>query len=159
MIEADPEKTAQIDAQAREIRALIAKAPPPTEAIRRRAAAVIAASLSASGVNIPAPQPEPPASVSTPLPGFRRALGLLVACALLMGCVPVEAIEQCDTEAAALHGLAVAEGNAADVRAVAARGTLAWRAQRRALTGDDVPGAEQWPPIPEQYLPPAQAPR
>jgi hypothetical protein len=74
---------------------------------------------------------------------------------VLVGCVPVEAIEQCDCQAALNHGLATKESNDPGVRAVGARQVLAWRAQRRALTGDDVPGVEAWPPIPAEFLPPA----
>lgn len=90
-------------------------------------------------------------------PAQRTAMALLVACAMLVGCVAPEAIEQARTEAAALHGLATSSANSDDVRSIGARGSLAWRAQHRALTGDDVPGAETWEPIPEQYLP-ARAP-
>jgi F0F1-type ATP synthase membrane subunit c/vacuolar-type H+-ATPase subunit K len=85
--------------------------------------------------------------------GGQAALALLLVCLTLAGCVAPEAIEQARVEAAALHGVAVNPGNHPQVRAVAARGSLAWCRQHEALTGDPVPGAETWAPIDPAFLP------
>jgi len=70
---------------------------------------------------------------------------VLSLCLLLAGCVAPEAIEQARAEAAMCHGLAVETTNDVQVRRFAEAQAAAWRAQHRALTGDDVPGSEVWP--------------
>jgi hypothetical protein len=153
VIQQDPEKAAQIDAQDAKIREILAKRPPPCQDTKRRAAALLSAGLAASAQI--ADQPKP-ADKAEKAPIVRKALLLL--CVFMLGCVAPEAIEQARSEAAACHGLAVHAGNSDDVRAIGARESLAWRAQHRALTGEEVPGSESWPEIPARYLPaPADA--
>ena len=88
-------------------------------------------------------------------PGGAALAGLLLV--LVVGCVPVEAVQQARDQAAMCHGLAVEESNTREIRLFGARESLAWEAQAQALDGP-IPGRETWPPIPAEFLP-AQAPR
>lgn len=84
----------------------------------------------------------------------RGVLALLVLVALLaVACVPVEAIEQADREAAINHGHAADASLPMSTRMVGADNTRAWRAQRRSLSGKDVPGADTWPALPPELGP------
>lgn len=77
---------------------------------------------------------------------------LVLTAALLVSavaCVPAEALVQCDTEAEVNHHHALDPTLSDDARMIGADGSRAWRAQRRRLSGDDVPGAEMWAPLPE----------
>lgn len=76
---------------------------------------------------------------------------VLTACLLFgaVGCTAPEAIEQSRNEAATMQGLAANERLDMDVRAVGAVEAEAWKAQHRALTGDEV-DTSGWAPIPEK---------
>lgn len=84
---------------------------------------------------------------------MNAARWLVLTAALLfscfgVGCVAPEAIEQSKNEAAMMQGLAANEGLSLDVRAVGAVEAEAWKAQHRALKGDEV-DTTGWAPIPD----------
>lgn len=86
------------------------------------------------------------------------ALTLVLACALLVGCVAPEAIVQARTEAALNHGHAADTSLPLEARQIGADNSRAWQAQHVALTGNPVPGSESWPAL-EGDLAPAGSPR
>lgn len=148
-IHADPEKTAEIDAQAEQLRSLIAKRGPACPETRRRAAAILGATL-AGGVATPppaplSPPPAPPPSVSRKLAAFALA-GLL---ALAVGCVPVEALDHVKEQHAIMAGHALDESLPLPARQVGADAMRAMSTQHRVLAGE---------PLPSPELPPALAP-
>ena len=70
---------------------------------------------------------------------------VVILMCLLTGCVPVEAIRQAEVEAAIMHGHAGDAALTSESRAIGAAGERAWRAQHRALAGEDVPQAARQP--------------
>lgn len=76
-------------------------------------------------------------------------LGIVTMIAVAGGCVPAEAIRQAEVEAAICHGHASDAAIHPEARAIGASEERAWRAQYRALVGEDVPQAarEGWAPL------------
>jgi len=74
---------------------------------------------------------------------FMLATALLAA-TLTGGCVPIEAIEQCDKEAHYAHGHANDPLLPREAQIIGRANCGAWCAQRYSLTGQEVPGSESW---------------
>lgn len=143
-IHADPEKTAEIDANTEKLRALVKARGPACPETRRRAAAILGATL-AGGVATPppaplSPPPAPPPSVSRKL----AALALAGLLALVVGCVPVEAIEHAREQHAIMAGHALDESLPLPARQVGADAMRGFSMQHRALAGEPL----ESPPLP-----------
>lgn len=130
-----------VDARYEEVRKALKGAPPPTARMRERAAEACVLV-----------RPDVPSWSPLPFLGGLVVLCLVVVLILLAGCVPQEAIEQAQTEAAICHGHATDERVSEDGRAIGASEERAWRAQHVSLTGEDVPQAlaEGWAPLESQ---------
>jgi len=145
-IEENPEKAVELEAGREALRALVRARGPACPDTRRRAAAVLSATL-AAGVSLGALAPPAPAPPKAP----GRVLGALLVAGLLSfgACVPVEAIQHADEQARIAHDLSRAAPSE-DGRQIGAMEEVAWRRQRISLTGDDVPQAatDLWAPLP-----------
>ena len=145
-IEENPEKAFELEAGREALRALVRARGPACPDTRRRAAAVLSATL-AAGVSLGALAPPAPAPPKAP----GRVLGALLVAGLLSfgACVPVEAIQHADEQARIAHDLSSAAPSE-DGRQIGAMEEVAWRRQRISLTGDDVPqaAADLWAPLP-----------
>jgi len=144
----NPEKAFELEAGREALRALVRARGPACPDTRRRAAAVLSATL-AAGVSLGALAPPAPAPSALKAPG--RVLGALLVAGLLSfgACVPVEAIQHADEQARIAHDLSRAAPSE-DGRQIGAMEEVAWRRQRISLTGDDVPqaAADLWAPLP-----------
>lgn len=137
-IKLDPEKTAQIDATAAQIRDLLAKRPPPCAETRRQAATIVAAAL-ASATAQPQQQPAPPPPPRRgPAPSSAVVRPVLVLVGLwLSGCAPVGvAADAARQQALLCAGNATGPGRCQEVRNVEADNAVCWDAQVYTLTGE-----------------------
>lgn len=136
-IKLDPEKTAQIDATAAQIRDLLAKRPPPCAETRRQAATIVAAAL-ASATAQPQQQPAPPPPRRGPAPSSAVVRPVLVLVGLwLSGCAPVGvAADAARQQALLCAGNATGPGRCQEVRNVEADNAVCWDAQVYTLTGE-----------------------
>lgn len=147
----DPEKTAEIDAQAAKLRELVAKRGPACPETKRRAVAILSATLAGSVV-VPVTPPPAPSPAPAVIARVAKLCALLAAGLLflfLSGCVPVEAIQQAEREAAIAHRYAELQTLPDETRKIGKAEERAWRAQYRALVGEDVPMAvtQGWDPL------------
>ncbi len=122
-----------VDARYAELEMNLARANPPTAKQRRAAMEACAEVIH-----------HPAAKWRAPWVVLLAPVAVLVWLLLSSGCVPAEAVTQCDTEAAINHGHAADVTLPEESRTIGKANEAAWRAQRRALTGEDVPGAETW---------------
>lgn len=127
-----------VDASFAELEAAVQRCPRPTAKQR----------FAALEVMVAAPEPR---KWRAPWAGLAFVVFVVVALALMGGCVPVDvAAEHAGKQAVNAYGLSQG-GSSEAVRAVGSAESFAWRTQYQILTGEDVPapGGVVWEPLPE----------